>query len=137
MESVSRRRRIAAPASVVRENVRDVQPFIEAAGFDEVTVEDTRFRIANSVGLLTIELTLQLLDTEDTLAYEQVDSIFETMVTRYNVDSDGEGTLVTATTGFSLDVDVVGSILDGTIIARQRRKELDAQFDYLEAVTAE
>ena len=36
------------------------------------------------------------------------------------------------TTEFALDVEVVGATLDATIIARQRRKELERQFDYLE-----
>jgi hypothetical protein len=65
------------------------------------------------------------------------------MVTRYAVaEGDGtdgtqEGVMVRATTEYSLAVDVVGSILDSTIIARQRRTELSAQFDYLERATAD
>ena len=34
----------------------------------------------------------------------------------------------------SLDVPLVGEVLDATVISRQRRAELDAQFDYLETV---
>jgi hypothetical protein len=36
------------------------------------------------------------------------------------------------TTEFALDVEIVGATLDATIIARQRRTELERQFDYLE-----
>jgi hypothetical protein len=60
--------------------------------------------------------------------------IFETMETRYTLSGTGAGVTVTAVTEFALDVDLVGSILDGTIITRQRKKELSSQFDYLERV---
>ncbi len=132
METVTLERTVAAPEAAVRELVTDVKPFMEAAGFDGVTVEGDEFGITNSVGLLTIELSLRLLDTDDVLAYEQVEGVFEEMVTRYTVEEAAGGVVVAATTEFALDVDLVGPILDGTIIARQRRKELSAQFDYLE-----
>ncbi len=138
METVSLERTVDASPTAVRELVTDVGPFMEAAGFDGVTVADGVVEITNNVGLLTIELRLRLMDTDDVLAYEQVDGIFEEMVTRYTVeepDGPGEGVVVGATTEYSLDVDVVGSILDSTIIARQRRKELSNQFDYLERAT--
>jgi hypothetical protein len=143
METVSLERTIDAPASAVRDLVRDVGPLMEAAGFDEVAVDGNVVEITNNVGLLTIDLRLRVLDTEDALAYEQVDGIFDEMVTRYAVaEGDGtdgtqEGVVVRATTEYSLAVDVVGSILDSTIIARQRRTELSAQFDYLERATAD
>lgn len=137
METVTVDRTIDAPEPVVRDHVTDLQPFMEAAGFDGVTVDGDEFEIVNSVGLLTIELTLRVLDSEAVLAYRQVDGIFEEMVTRYDTERRGESTLVTATTEFALDIDVVGAILDGTVIARQRRKELTSQFDYLERVTGD
>jgi hypothetical protein len=134
MESVSLSRTIEAPESVVADHVLDVGRFMEAAGFDEVVVDGDRVEISNSVGLLTIGLTLEVVDTDAVLAYRQVDGIFETMETRYTLSGAGSGVTVTAVTEFALDVDLVGSILDGTIISRQRRKELSSQFDYLERV---
>ena len=135
MESVSVSRTIGTPESVVREHIADRERFIEAAGFDEVTVDGDCITMANSVGLLTIELTLRCFGSDAVLAYEQVEGIFETMETRYTLADAAEGVTVTATTEFALDVDVVGSILDGTIIARQRKRELNGQFDYLETAT--
>jgi hypothetical protein len=41
---------------------------------------------------------------------------------------------VRATTEFELGVTVIGDALDSTVIERQRRKELTAQFDWLEEV---
>jgi hypothetical protein len=131
MEMVTVSRVIEAPEPTVREWITDAKPFMEGAGFDEVAVEDDVMEITNSVGLLTIELTLRILDTDGVLAYEQTDGIFEEMETRYTLEERGEGVEVTAVTEYALDIDLVGSILDGTIIARQRRKELNAQFDYL------
>jgi hypothetical protein len=136
METVSLSRSFEGDTAVVREAMTEVKPFMEAAGFDEVTVDGDRVTITNHVGLLTIELDLRLIDTDGVIAYEQVDGIFDSMETRYTL-SGGDGTVtVTATTDFALDVAMVGSILDGTIISRQRRKELSAQFDYLEDVAA-
>jgi len=135
METVEVQRELDATPENVRSLVTDVGPFMEAAGFDEVTVDGDILTLTNNVGLLTIELTLRVVESEDVLAYEQVDGIFDEMVTRYTLSEAAPGTRVTARTDFALDVDVVGSILDGTIIARQRRKELTAQFDYLEEVT--
>lgn len=44
------------------------------------------------------------------------------------------GTEVVATTDCALDLAVVGEFLDATVIKRQRRIELEAQFDYLESI---
>ncbi|MFT4922112.1 MAG: hypothetical protein ACI8XM_001324 [Haloarculaceae archaeon] len=136
MESVSLSRTIQAPEPVLREQITDLQPFMEAAGFDEVWVDGDRIEIDNSVGLLTIELKLRCIETDGVLAYEQVEGIFETMETRYTLTEEDGSTTVTATTDFALDVGLVGPILDGTIIARQRKKELSSQFDYLDDVAA-
>lgn len=136
METVSVSRTIGASASEISEAMHDLEPFMKAAGFDEVTVDGEEFTIENSVGLLTISLDLRLVDDEAALTYEQVDGIFKSMVTRYELEeTDGE-TRVEATTDFALDASIVGPILDATIISRQRKKELAEQFDYLEATVA-
>lgn len=137
METVSLSRSFEGDSGVVRDAMRDLGPFMEAAGFDGVSVDGEEMHITNHVGLLTIELDLRCIETDGVLAYEQTDGIFETMTTRYTLEEGDETVTVTATTDFALDVSVVGSILDGTIISRQRRKELTAQFDYLERVAAE
>jgi hypothetical protein len=137
MESVSLSRSFEGDRAVVADAMTDLKPFMEAAGFDGVAVDGDRIEITNHVGLLTIELALRRIDSDGILAYEQIDGIFDTMETRYTL-SEGDGTVtVTATTDFELDVAMVGSILDGTIIARQRKKELSAQFDHLEEIAAE
>jgi len=135
MESVTVSRTIAAPREVVQSAMEDVETFMLAAGFDDVTVEGDRIDLENRVGIATIELTLERVDVQDAvLAYEQRDGIFESMRTVYRLDDAGEaGTTVKATTDFALDVALVGDLLDSTVIRRQRRKELDAQFDYLES----
>jgi hypothetical protein len=136
MESVSVTRTFDSPADPIREAMADIEPFMEAAGFDTVTVDGNRCTIENSVGLLTIALDLRLVETDAELAYEQVEGIFETMETRYVVDEGEATTTVTATTEFALDASIVGPLLDATVISRQRRKELTKQFDYLERVVS-
>lgn len=132
MNSVSVSREVAAPPAAVREKIQDVGPFMRAAGFDEVIVDGDRMELTNGVGITTIELTLELYEAEDTtLAYRQREGIFEKMVTRYTVTPTDEGSTVTATTEFQIDVALVGTLLDATIIERQRTKELNAQFDWL------
>lgn len=132
MESVSLQQTFETSPERVRALVTDVERFIQACGFDHVSVDGSAVRIENSVGLATIELDLELVDKPDAvLAYEQRDGIFEEMRTRYELERGDGTTTVTATTDFCLDVALVGMILDATVIKRQRRKELSAQFEYL------
>lgn len=137
METVSLSQTFEASPETIRALVTDVGPFIEACGFDTVSVAEPMVHIENSVGLLSVELDLELVDEPGAvLAYEQRDGIFETMTTRYELDG-GASTTLTATTDFALDISVVGELLDATVIKRQRRKELSAQFDYLADATAD
>ncbi|AZH25494.1 SRPBCC family protein [Haloplanus aerogenes] len=134
MQSVTVSRTIDAPRATIQAAMDDLEAFMLAAGFDEVTVDGDEMYLRNRVGIATIELTLECVDVPDAaLAYEQREGIFESMRTVYRLDDAGEaGTRVEATTDFALDVALVGDLLDSTIIKRQRHKELDAQFDYLE-----
>lgn len=135
MNSVTLSRTIDAPPTVVRESMHRLDRFMRASGFDEVLVDGETVRVANEVGIATIELTLELVDRPDAdLAYEQRDGVFEEMRTAYAITPTPDGSEVVATTEFALDVALVGDVLDSTVIQRQRRKELTAQFDWLEAV---
>jgi len=135
MQSVTVSRAVDAPSARIRDAMEDLVPFMRAAGFDDVTVDGDEVHLRNRVGIATIELTVERVDDpEAALAYEQREGIFESMRTVYHLDDAAEGgTRVEATTDFALDVALVGDLLDATVIKRQRRKELDAQFDYLEA----
>jgi len=133
MRSVTVAREISASADGVREAIIDVEPFTRAAGFDEVRVDGRTIEIANDVGIAEITLELEIVDDPDAvLAYEQREGVFEEMRTAYTLHPTDTGTEVRATTEFALDVPLVGEVLDATVISRQRRAELDAQFDYLE-----
>jgi carbon monoxide dehydrogenase subunit G len=133
METVSVERAIDADPDAVRERMHEVEPFVRAAGFDEVRRDDDRIEVANRVGPVEIELVLELYDDPDAdLAYRQIAGIFEKMTTTYTVREAGGGTAVTTRTEFAVDAAVVGSVLDATVISRQRRRELNAQLDYLE-----
>jgi hypothetical protein len=133
MQSVTVTRTFDAAAAAVREAMDDVEPFMRAAGFDEVTAENGTVRLANEVGPVRIELLLDVVeDAETVLAYEQREGIFEAMSTRYELAERDGRTTVTATTEFALDVAAVGSFLDATVIKFQRRRELRAQLDYVE-----
>ena len=133
MNEVTLSRRIEAPPETVRDAVEDVEPFVRSSGFDEVEVAGETARVANDVGVASTELTLELVDDPDaTLAYEQREGVFEEMRTEYAVAPSVEGCEVTATTAFALDVALLGDLLDATLIKRQRRRELSAQFDWLE-----
>lgn len=128
-------RAIDASPIVVRESMSRLDQFMRASGFDEVFVDGEIVRVANEVGIATIELTLELVDRPDAdLAYEQRDGIFEEMRTAYTITPTPNGSEVIATTEFALDVGIIGDVLDSTVIKRQRRKELTAQFDWLEEV---
>lgn len=139
MNTVTVSRHLDASPEAVRERVSDVEPFVRAGGFDEVLVDGDRIELTNRVGIATIELTLERFDADDAvLAYRQREGIFEEMTTRYTVESraDGEGCTVAGTTTFAVDVALVGDLMDATVVERQRRRELNAQFDWLEAELA-
>ena len=135
MNTVTVSRIIDAPPDAVRESIGRIEPFVAASGVDEVTVEDGLVRVTNLVGIATIELTLELVEATDAaLAYEQREGIFEEMRTTYRLARVDGGTEVTATTAFELGVPLLVDALDSTVIERQRRRELEAQFDWLAGV---
>jgi carbon monoxide dehydrogenase subunit G len=137
MQRVSIERAIDEPPEAVREALSRVEPFVAASGFDEVTVAGDTVEVANEMGVATIELTLELVDDRDAdLAFVQTEGLFEEMAASYVVVPAEGGSLVTATTEFALDVAVVGSVLDATVVKRQRRSELKAQFDWLAETAA-
>lgn len=132
-------REVPAPPAEVADAIDDVGWFMRAADFTDVTVEGDVVAIENRVGFATMTLTVDLVEEPDAaLAYEQRDGMFREMRTRYEVAPDGEdGSTVTAVTDFELGRGVVGSALDATLVARQRRSELTAQLDALAARFAE
>lgn len=132
MHTVSVSRTFDAEPEAVRAAMDDVAAFMRGAEFDEVTRDGDRMTISNHVGLFDIELVLELVDSDADLAYEQREGIFEAMRTEYHVEDDTDGTTVTATTEHeALDLAVLGPVLDSTVIERQRKTELRAQFDWL------
>lgn len=135
MERVTVTRALDADPDAVRDLITDVEPFMRAGGFDAVRLDGDRLELENTVGLFEVELVLDVVDDADAvLAYEQRDGIFESMRTGYSVEERGDGATVTATTTFeAVDLPVVGKVLDATVVKRQRRTELEEQFDYLEA----
>ncbi|MUV89509.1 SRPBCC family protein [Halapricum sp. CBA1109] len=132
METIELTHTVDASRESVASAVDDLEPFMRAAGFDEVTLDGDELTIAKAVGLLRISLDLELFDEADTvLAYRQVDGIFEDMETRYWLENGDDGTTVRVETIFGLDAPG-GSLLDATVIKRQRTKEIAGQFDYLD-----
>jgi hypothetical protein len=134
MQSITVSRRVAASPDRVREAMADLEAFMLGAEFTDVTVEGEEIHLENQVGLATVTLDLRIVDVPETdLAYEQADGFFETMTTEYVLEAVDGGTEITATTDFALDLALVGQILDATVIKRQRRSELESQFDWLES----
>lgn len=133
MQTVSLSRDFDHEADDVRALVEDVEAFTKAGGFDEVILDGTQIVLTNGVGIATMELTLEIeTDTDAALAYRQVEGIFAEMETRYEVEEIPTGCRLTGTTSFALDMAVVGNILDSTVIKRQRRREIESQFDWVE-----
>ncbi|MDH5021134.1 SRPBCC family protein [Halobacterium rubrum] len=139
MQTVTVERTVDAQPASVRDALGRLEPFVEASGFDEVAVDGDTVEVGNQVGIMTLELTLEVVDDPDAdLAYVQTEGLFDEMSTTYTVDPamGGDASVVTATTDFSLDVPVLGDVLDATVIKRQRRKELESQFDWLQQQAA-
>lgn len=120
-----------SPAAV-RDDLQDVVRLTEAAGFDTVERDGDTVHVENRVGLARVEMTFRLRPSSDAdLAYEQVEGLFDEMVTRYEVTATEDGTRVDVETEFELGVSLLGDVLDATVIRRQRRDELTDQLDWL------
>jgi hypothetical protein len=131
METVSERRSLSASPERVRDLIAgDVPAFVRASGFDDVTVQDGQYTVSRDVGLATLKLTLESIDGDAFLEFEQTDGLFEEMWTAYRVEPAPEGCTLSAETEFTLG-GVLGPVLDATLIERQRRQEFDLQFDYV------
>ncbi|MFB6093958.1 MAG: SRPBCC family protein [Halanaeroarchaeum sp.] len=137
MTTVSATRTLSAPPTAVRSAIVErPREFVAAAGFDEVRADGDTFSVARELGLATIELTVRLdRDAAAALAFEAVEGIFDHMRTEYVVTATEGGSRVTAETTFSLG-GIAGAALDATLVARQRRREFEDQFDYLAATLA-
>lgn len=133
MAAISHSRFVPAdPAAVEQAITDDVGAFVSAAGYDSVEVSGDSVDIERQLGLATLALSLRLVeDDEATLAFRQEDGMFEELTMEYLVEPDADGTQLSAQTEFTLG-GVTGSVLDETIVRRQRTKELEAQFDYVE-----
>lgn len=133
MAVISLEREFDAPPEVVRPMMEDVERFMAAGGFDEARVDGDTLTLINRLGFATIQLTLEVVDDPDAVvAYRQHEGIFDAMETRYTLEPANGGSRVTATTEFTLG-GIPGTVLDSTIIKRQRTREIKGQFDYLEA----
>ncbi len=135
MASVTRSRFIDAPPDIVERVITaDIAALMQAANYDSVRFEGDRLELEQTLGLASLSLTLRQIDDADaTLAFEQVDGHFERMVTEYDVEPSDGGTTVSARTEFTLG-GIPGSVLDETLVRRQRGRELEAQLEYVERV---
>lgn len=126
METISVDREYDAPEHRLHSVFEDVAGFFDAAGFDVDRTHD-RLELSKQVAVTQFELHVKLHETESaTLAYEQVSGPFKEMTTRYHVDSSATGSCLTIETSFEPPATGFGSFLNGTVIKRQRRMELDA-----------
>ena len=123
----------ASPETVRRLLERDHCELVRAAGFDTVESHGQTITFGRSLGFSTLELTVELdPDADAVVAFDAVDGIFESMRTEYHVAEATSGSRVTAWTTFTLG-GALGAVLDGSLVAAQRRREFEAQFDYLES----
>lgn len=136
MTEVTLSRNLDASPETVRDCILDdLTAFIEASGFDSVTATGDSFVVSRNIGMATLELTLDVQESDALLFLVQTEGIFDRMWTEYEVEQTEDGSRITATTEFTLG-GVLGPVLDGTMISRQRRQEFRDQFDYLEATVA-
>lgn len=138
METVSMTQTFDATPDAISEQLADKEAYMRAGGFDAVTTDGNHIRIENGVGIATMELEIEFIDREDSeLVYQQVEGIFEAMETRVTLEETNNGTEVTMTTDFELGIDLIGGLLDSTVIKRQRKREISNQFEWLERELAE
>lgn len=125
METVTVQRQFDAAESRIRAVLEDPPKFFAAAGFD-VEREGNHLTLTKRVAVTQFELEVRVLDESAALAYEQVSGPFETMTTRYVVESESPGSRLRIETAFEAPAAGVGSFLNGAVIKHQRGAELDA-----------
>lgn len=132
MEQVTRSRFYATASRRVRETIRmDVPAFIRASGYDSVTVEGDSYTVSRHIGFATFELTLERVESDAVLAFEGTEGLFDRMWTEYRLEPAEDGCELIAHTEFSLG-GVLGPIVDATMINRQRQREFELQFEYVD-----
>lgn len=133
MASVTRSRFFGTdPETVEGVIADDIGAFMQAGGYDSVSVEGDRVEIERRLGLANLSLTLRPIDVDGAvLAFEQESGLFEEMTMYYAAEPTDGGTELEARTEFTLG-GVTGNVLDDTVIRRQRTSEIELQFDYVE-----
>ncbi|MFB6153629.1 MAG: hypothetical protein ABEJ27_05195 [Halodesulfurarchaeum sp.] len=135
MTTVSVERTFDAPIDEVRAVLRDMEGIFEDAGFD-VECEAGRVHLKKSIGPSEIELDIAFLEEESAaVGYEQIDGPFETMKTRYFLQSARGGTRLQVETAYKTPRFGWGSFLNSALVKRQRQNELAAIGDRLEIST--
>jgi len=125
METVTVGRTYDVGAETLSAAIADVETFYDAAGF-EVSREGTHLELVKRLAVARFELEVRLRDDDAALSYEMVDGPFDAMETRYLVDGgDGESRLTIETT-FDAPSSGFGTFINGALIKRQRKSELDA-----------
>lgn len=126
METVTVDREYDADGDAVRAALADVTTFFEAAGFD-ARRDGTSLTLEKRVAITRLRLEARLLEGDAAaLAYEQTDGPFEAMRTRYVVEDAGDGSRLTIETTFEAPTSGFGSFVNGAVVERQRRGELEA-----------
>lgn len=137
MERIAVTRDYDASEHRVRSVLGDVTEFLDAAGFDVARTDD-RLELSKRVAAARFELHIELHEAESAaLAYEQISGPFESMTTRYHVDSSATGSRLTTKTSFEPPSTGFGSFLTEAVVESQRRAELDAVASLLETSGAD
>lgn len=132
MATISVDREYDTPENRVRAVFGDVTGFFDAAGFDVERTGD-RLTLSKRVAVVQLDLHVTLRETESAvLAYEQRSGPFDSMSTRYHVDASSTGSHLTIETTFDPPATGFGSFINGAVVERQRRTELDAVESLLE-----
>ncbi|MFB6146877.1 MAG: SRPBCC family protein [Halobacteriaceae archaeon] len=133
MESVSVRRRIDARADTIRSLVTDTEAFMEAGGFEDVSVEDEQIEFTTGIGPASTTMRLRMVPDEDAvIAFELADGPLKEFNGSYTVEETSTGTVVIAQAGIQLTDIAISSLFDGTVLKSRLRNVFEAQVDYLE-----
>lgn len=125
METVSVQRTYDVDEAALCRAITDVEAFYDAAGFS-VERDGDRLSLVKRLAVATFELEVRLVEAEAALAYEQVDGPFAAMETRYRVERVADGSRLTVETRFEPPTSGFGTFINGALIRRQRKSELEA-----------
>jgi hypothetical protein len=126
MKTIALSREFDVSSDALRSVLADVELLFDTAGCD-VRRDGVDLLVSNWIDTDRSELAIRIIrHAGGVLAYKQIDGPFETMQTRYMIDSKDDGTRLSIQTAYETTLDDREAFINEQEIERQRCREFEA-----------